>query len=295
MKRIFVLALLSLLACLCVRSQRLPETVVPESYDLTFAPDLAKATFTGEAVIHVNVVKSTSTVALNAAELEFQEASITSGGAAQKATVASDASKEQATLTVAKPLPAGPAEIRIKFTGILNDKLRGFYLSKSDRRSYAVTQFEATDARRAFPSFDEPAFKAVFQITLVVDKDDTAISNGKIVSDTPGPADGKHTLRFSPSPKMSSYLVVMLVGDFVCREGSADDIPVRVCSLPEQKEMTGYALEASENILKFYDQYYAIKYPYGKLDHIVFPDFAAGAMENVGAITYRDSALLIDP
>ena len=295
MKRIFLLALMSLAASLCVRAQRLPDTVIPETYDLSFAPDLTKATFTGEETIHVRVLKPATAITLNAAELQFQDATVTSGSATQTATVSFDPAKEQATLTVPKEIPAGLATIHIHFTGILNDKLRGFYLSKSERRNYAVTQFEATDARRAFPCFDEPAFKAVFNITLLIDKGDTAISNGKIVSDTPGPGDAKHTLKFSPSPKMSSYLVAMLVGDFACREGGADGIPIRVCSLPEKKELTGFALEASENILKFYDQYYAIKYPYGKLDHIVFPDFSAGAMENVAAITYRDSALLIDP
>lgn len=294
MKRVLVTALLSLGACWCARAQRLPDTVVPESYDLTFTPDLTKATFTGSETIRVKLRKATSTVTLNAAELEFQEASISAGGTTQPAKYTSDAEKEQVTLAVAKEIPAGPAEIRIQFNGILNDKLRGFYLSKSERRNYAVTQFENTDARRAFPSFDEPAFKAVFNITLVIDKGDIAISNGKVISDTPGPGEGKHTVKFSPSPKMSSYLVAMLVGDFACREGGADGIPIRVCSLPERKEMTGFALEASENILKFFDKYYAIKYPYGKLDHIVFPDFAAGAMENVAAITYRDTYLLID-
>lgn len=279
MKRIFVLALLSLGTCLCAKAQRLSDTVVPESYDLTFTPDLARATFAGEETIRVQVRKATSAITLNAVELEFQEASITAGGTTQKATATFDAGKEQATLAVAKEVAAGPAEIHIRFTGILNDKLRGFYLSKSERRSYAVTQFENTDARRAFPSFDEPAFKAVFQITLIIDKGDMAISNSKIASDTPGPGEGKHTVKFAATPKMSSYLVAMLVGDFVCREGGADGIPIRVCSLPEQKDMTGYALEASENVLKYYDKYYSIKYPYGKLDHIVFPDFAAGAME----------------
>jgi hypothetical protein len=294
MKRIFVLALLSLGTCLCIRAQRLPDTVVPESYDLTFAPDLTKATFTGDETVHVKILQPAASITLNAAELEFQEATIVSGGATQTAKVSFDQPKEQATLTVDKQVAAGQAEIHIRFSGILNDKLRGFYLSKSERRNYAVTQFEATDARRAFPSFDEPARKAVFNVTLIVDKGDTAISNGKVVSDTPGPPEGKHTLKFSSSPKMSSYLVVMLVGDFACREGGADGIPIRVCSLPEKKEMTAYALEASENILKFYDKYYAIKYPYGKLDHVVFPDFSAGAMENVAAITYRDADLLID-
>src|SRR6516162_9135780 len=210
MKRVFVLALVSLGAALCVPAQRLPDTVVPETYDLTFAPDLAKATFSGEETVHVRIQKPLTAITLNSAELEFEAATITSGGATETAQVTFDESKEQATLTVPKE---GPAEIGIRFTGVLNDKLRGFYLSKSDRRNYAVTQFEATDARRAFPSFDEPAFKAVFHITLVVDQGDTAISNGKITSDTPGPGDRKHTLKFSPSPKMSSYLVVMLVGD----------------------------------------------------------------------------------
>ena len=294
MKRVLLLALLSLGSCLCARAQRLPDTVVPERYDLTFTPDLAKATFTGSEKIHVKLLQPANSITLNAAELEFQKVSITAAGATQTAKATFDADQEQVTLVVEKQIPAGPAEVQIEFTGILNDKLRGFYLSKSKRRSYAVTQFENTDARRAFPSFDEPAFKAVFDIKLVVDKGDTAISNGKIVSDTAGPTDAKHTLTFSASPKMSSYLVVMLVGDFVCREGEADGIPIRVCSIPEEKDMTGFALEASENILKYYDKYYAIKYPYEKLDHIVFPDFAAGAMENVAAITYRDSALLID-
>jgi len=294
MKRICALALMSLGLSLCVQGQRLPQTVVPESYDLTFTPDLTKATFTGEEVIHVKVMQPTTSITMNAAELQFQEASVTAGGVTQKARASFDAEKEQCTLTVAKEVAAGPAEIHIQFTGILNDKLRGFYLSKSERRNYAVTQFENTDARRAFPCFDEPAFKAVFNITLVIDKGDVAISNSKIASDTPGPGDGKHTVKFAASPRMSSYLVAMLVGDFVCREGGADGIPIRVCSLPEQKDMTGFGLDASVNALKYYDQYYSIKYPYGKLDHIVFPDFAAGAMENVGAITYRDSFLLID-
>jgi aminopeptidase N len=294
MKRILAMALMSLGLSLCAEAQRLPQTVLPESYDLTFTPDLTKATFTGEEVIHVKVMQPTKSITLNAAELQFQEASVTTGDATQKATASFDGDKEQATLTVDKGVPAGPAEIHIQFTGILNDKLRGFYLSKSERRNYAVTQFENTDARRAFPCFDEPAFKATFNITLVIDTGDMAISNSKIASDTPGPGDGKHTVKFAESPKMSSYLMAMLVGDFACREGGADDIPIRVCSLPEQKNMTEFALEASENVLKYYDQYYAIKYPYGKLDHIVFPDFAAGAMENAGAITYRDSFLLID-
>jgi puromycin-sensitive aminopeptidase len=294
MKRLVILLGLSCAFGLAASAQRLPENVVPESYDLKFEPNLAKATFSGEETIRVTLLKATTSVTLNSAEIQFKEASIQSGSSTQTATVATDEKKEFAMLSVPNSIPAGPAEIRIRFNGILNDKLRGFYLSETSRRRYAVTQFEATDARRAFPSFDEPAYKAVFRITLTIDNGDTAISNGSIVSDTPGPSDGKHTLVFSPTPKMSSYLVAMMVGDFQCVEGGADGIPVRVCAVPEKKHLLSYALTSAENILKFYDNYYSIKYPFHKLDIIAFPDFSAGAMENTAAITYRETLLTID-
>src|ERR1700683_3324480 len=183
-------------------AQRLPGNAVPESYDLKFAPDLTSATFTGEETIRVHLLEASTSVVLNSAEIAFQEATITAGGRTQKLGASFQEQSDQATLTAPTAIAAGPAEIHIRFTGVLNDKLRGFYLSQTARRRYAVTPFEATDARRAFPCFDEPAYKAVFRITLVVDKGDTAISNGKIVSDTPGPQEGKHTLVFSPSAKM---------------------------------------------------------------------------------------------
>jgi len=199
-----------------------------------------------------------------------------------------------ATLAVEKPLTPGPAAIHISYTGVLNNQLRGLYLSKANGRKYAVTQFESTDARRAFPSFDEPAYKATFDLTAVIDKSDTAISNGRIVSDTPGPEQGKHTIKFATTPKMSSYLVALAVGDFEYIEGSADGIPIRVWTTPGKKELGQFALEVSEQAMKYYDNYFGIKYPFGKLDLIGLPDFAAGAMENTAAITFRDALLLVD-
>jgi aminopeptidase N len=294
MKRILVLAATTLFWASSLAAQRLPSTAIPESYDLTFEPQLTAATFKGNETIHVRLLNRMTSITLNSAEIEFQEVKITAGGLSQTAVAKSDENTEMTTLTVAKPLPAGPADIQIRFTGILNDKLRGFYLSETSRRKYAVTQFESTDARRAFPSFDEPAFKAVFRITLILDKADTAISNGRILSDTAGPGADKHTITFAPSPKMSTYLVAMLVGDFVCREGAAGAIPIRVCAVPEKQALTGYALTATEGILKFYNQYYSQKYPFGKLDIVAIPDFAAGAMENTAAITFRESFVLID-
>lgn len=275
-------------------AQRLPQGVVPQNYTLTFTPDLQKATFSGEETIEVQLTKPAAAITLNAAELEFQQAEITQDGKSQTAQASFAPEKEQATLTVAQPLAPGPAAIHISFTGILNDQLRGFYLARSRVRRYATTQFEATDARRAFPSFDEPALKAKFEITLIVDRGDTAISNGSIVSDTPGPGENKHTLKFSPTPKMSTYLVAMAVGDFVCNEGSADNIPIRVCGTPDKKPLGTAALRYAGEILKFYNQYYGITYPFGKLDIVGVPDFEAGAMENTAAIFYRESDLFID-
>lgn len=294
MKHFVVLLLVNFFALPAARAQRLPDSAIPESYDLKFEPDLSAATFSGEETVHVRLQKSATAVVLNSAEIEIQEASIASGDFKQAAFFKTDDKSETATITVPNRVPAGPADIHIRFTGVLNDKLRGFYLSQTSRRRYAVTQFEATDARRAFPCFDEPAYKAVFRITLVVEKGDTAISNGTIISDTPGPAPSKHTLQFSESPKMSTYLVAMMVGDFACIDGASDGIPIRVCAVPEKKDLLSFALLSAENNLKFYDAYYSTKYPFHKLDVIAFPDFAAGAMENTAAITYRETLLTID-
>ena len=165
-----------------------------------------------------------------------------------------------ATFTVDKELPAGAATVHIKYTGHLNDKLRGFYLSTYKGKKYEVSQMEATDARVAFPCFDEPDYKATFDITAIVDKGDTAISNGQIVSDTPGPGD-KHTIKFSQSPKMSSYLVALTVGDWKCASDEVDGIKLNVCTVPGKENMTRFPLDATKAILHYYNNYYAMKYP----------------------------------
>src|SRR5437667_5626277 len=275
-------------------AQRLPQTVVPSHYDLTFVVDLDRARFDGTETIRATVAEPTSRVVLHAIDIDFHDVTIGAGPVQQKATVSLDPKTETAILTVARPISKGPIDLNIRFTGQLNDKLRGFYSSRGKTRNYAVTQFESTDARRAFPCFDEPAFKATFAVTLVVNRGDTAISNGKVVSDTPGPAATQHTIKFSTSPKMSSYLVAMAVGDFQCAEGSQDGVPIRICATPDKKDLTQIALESAQQVLKFYDGYFSIKYPYGKLDVVAVPDFAAGAMENTAAIFYRETDLLAD-
>jgi aminopeptidase N len=276
-------------------AQRLATTAVPEHYTLWFAPDFQKDTFRGRETIRVRVNQPTSAITLHAAEIRFDRVRITAAGRSQDATITLDEKAETVTFTVPRPVPAETVNIDTTFVGVLNDKLRGFYLSRANNRKYAVSQMEATDARRAFPCFDEPAYKATFDISLMVDRADTAISNGAQVSDTPGPETGKHTITFATTKPMSTYLVALLVGDFICRGGSSDGIPVRVCSTPDKKELTGFALEAAIHQLEFYNRYYGIRYPFGKLDIIGVPDFAAGAMENTGAITFREQYLLADP
>ena len=269
-------------------AQRLPSNVRPEHYALHLTPDLKAATFTAEETIDVVLEAPSKTITLNALELTIS--SVVSGN--QSAQVTFDEAKQQATFTFPEPLPSGKATLEIKYAGILNDKLRGFYLSKTKARNYAVTQFEATDARRAFPSFDEPALKATFNISLTVDKNDVVISNTNQIKDK---KDGdKHTTSFATTPKMSTYLVAFLVGDFKCSKGKSDGTPIRVCATPDKIKLTKFALDEAKKTLHYYNEYFGIRYPMPKLDMIAIPDFEAGAMENFGCITYRETGLLVD-
>jgi aminopeptidase N len=292
----------ALVACLIVsglfstptHADRLPATVVPNHYDLSFAVDLAGARFDGVETIRVDINQPTRQLVLHAIEIAFHDVTITSGSTTHKAAVSLNEGLQTATLTVPQTLARGPADIRLNYTGILNDKLRGFYLSTENDRRYAVTQLEATDARRAFPSFDEPAFKATFDVTLTIDRGDTAISNGKVIADTPTPDGARHIVKFSTTPKMSTYLVALAVGRFACVEGAAESVPIRICATEGKQELGRVALDMAQQILTFYNRYFAIKYPYGKLDVLAVPDFAAGAMENTAAIFYRETDLLVD-
>ena len=293
MKKFLLVFAAGLLASCTAVAQRLPAGATPDHYALTVNINFPSNNYEGDETINLKLAKPSDTITLNALEIDFHEVTVTAGGKTQTAKVSSDEKNEMATFTVPAQLPAGPATVHIKFTGHLNDKLRGFYLSTYKGRKYEVSQMESTDARVAFPCFDEPAYKATFDITAIVDKGDTAISNGEVVSDTPGPGD-KHTIKFSTSPKMSSYLVALTVGDWKCISDHTDGVKVSVCTVPGQENLARFPLEASTYILHYYDNYFGIKYPLPKLDNIAVPDFQAGAMENWGAIVYRETALLID-
>jgi aminopeptidase N len=275
-------------------AQRLPNVARPEHYTLQLAPDLQAATFTGKETIDLTLAQAVDSIVLNAWQLKFGAVTAQVNGKSLPAEVTLDPSLQQATFKFDRTLPAGSVTLKIAYSGILNGELRGFYLSRTPKRNYAVTQFEPTDARRAFPSFDEPLYKATFDVSLIVPQGDTAIGNTNIVSDTPGPIAGEHTITFARTPKMSTYLVAFLVGDFKCLSGESDGVPIRACATPDKVQLAQFALSGAEFFLHYYDNYFGIKYPMPKLDMIAIPDFEAGAMENFGAITYRETAMLLD-
>jgi aminopeptidase N len=268
-------------------AQRLPTNVIPEHYTLRFEPDLEHDSFRGDETIRVDLRQRVRSITMNAVTLDLHDVRV-NGVAAR---VVAEPKNEMVRLELDEPVGPGAATIHIAFDGTLRQQLRGFYLSTSPRRKYAVTQFEATDARRAFACFDEPAMKATFDITVVAPKGDVAISNMPVVSDQEL-ADGRHEVHFATTPRLSTYLVAMLIGDFQCTSGSADGVPIRVCSTPENAALTQWAVKSAEDEVRYYDSYYRIHYPFPKLDNIGIPDFQAGAMENAGAIVYRETSLL---
>ena len=281
---------------------RLPTTVRPERYRITLEPDLAGFTFHGEQSIDLAVGAAVDRIVLHALELEIAEARVVleDGTAVAAPQIALDDASETATLHLERTVPPGRATLHMRFTGVLNDQLRGFYRSRypgpgGEVRHLATTQFEATDARRAFPCWDEPAAKAVFEVTLVIPQELVAISNTPIATETPR-GDGKRAVRFVESPRMSTYLVAFVVGDLACVEApAAGGVQMRVWATRGKEEQGRYALEHAVRLLDYYNGYFGVPYPLPKLDHIAIPDFGAGAMENWGAITYRETALLFDP
>ena len=280
---------------------RLPSAVRPERYRVTLEPDLDAFTFAGSVAIDVAVDEPVREIVLNAAELDLSSAWVERGGAGIPAErIDYDEERERASIGFASELAAGAATLRIEFTGILNDQLRGFYRSAyvdadGVERRLATTQFEATDARRALPCWDEPSVKAEFEVTLVVPQELAAISNMPVAAEEPAPG-GRKAVRFQPTPRMSTYLLAFIVGDMACVEGTAaDGTLVRVWATRGKERLGQFALENSIDALAYMNDYFGIGYPLPKMDHIAVPDFAAGAMENWGAITYRETALLYDP
>jgi puromycin-sensitive aminopeptidase len=278
------------------RDFRLPKEVMPARYDLRIEVDLDQWRFSATERIEVRLQRPVTTIALHAVDLDIRSATATAGGTTRPATVTWNTEAETAVLQFADALPAGAARLDIDFSGVILERLRGFYRSQKDGARYASTQFEAADARRAFPCFDEPEFKARFAITLVVPAGVTAVSNGPIQS-TRALDDGRSEIHFAETPPISSYLVAFCIGPFEATPvaSTPSGVPVRVVLPRGLADKGAYARDAHVRSLAYLEEYTAIPYPYAKVDAIGVPDFEAGAMENPGAITYRLTAIAADP
>ena len=279
----------------------LPANVKPSKYTITLEPDLEAFTFDGRETIEIEILEAAREITLNCVEIDVGSCRLLheSGQTLSPAKTVYDESGETVTFKFDAEVPAGRASLDIEFVGELNDKLRGFYRSRytdsqGKGRYLASTQFEATDARRSFPCWDEPALKATFDVTLVVPSALVALSNTPVADETE-PKPGVKAVHFAETPPMSTYLLAFIIGDLASVEQRADDgTLVRIWATRGKEEQGRFALETSVQLLSYFNDYFDIPYPLPKLDHIAIPDFAAGAMENWGAITYREVALLVD-
>ncbi|MBX9573300.1 MAG: M1 family metallopeptidase [Candidatus Obscuribacterales bacterium] len=281
---------------------KLPKFARPQSYDLTFTPDLKNFTFEGSSIVELTLEEASKFIVMNALDLEIKKATIKSSGGSEilEGKVSLDPEHELARIEFPKTLERGNYRLEMAFTGTLNDKLRGFYRShyldaKGTKHWLATTQMEPTDARRMFPGFDEPEMKATFKITAKIDPEYAAISNGAIESEGIDPESKKKVVKFEASPRMSSYLVALIIGDFRPTDiKETRGVKIRVWA-PAGKEVLGkYSLDEACKILDYQSDYFGIPYPGKKLDLIAIPDFRSGAMENMGAITFREANFLVD-
>jgi len=280
-------------------SHRLPTFVKPERYKIMLKPNLETFIFEGEEAIYLVLEKSTKVITLHSVDLEIESVEwVHKNHELWAGKIKYNKKSETATFIFAKSLEKGKGELRLKFKGLLTDKMRGFYRSKYTHegldKHLATTQFESTDARRAFPCFDEPAQKAIFDVTLMIPAKTVAISN-TLETSVKEHESGYQIVEFAPTPKMSTYLLAFIIGDFEYIEGKrGNGDVVRVFTTPGKKDQAKFALDVAVKCMKFYEEYFDIDYPLPVLDMIAIPDFAAGAMENWGAVTYRESTLLID-
>ena len=279
---------------------RLPRNVIPVHYDLHLEPDVDTFTFQGSVSIRLGITETLNEIILNSAEIDIKSVVLRGQGSDIQITdITHDDEYDRATLTLASAATPGTYDLEISYAGLINDQLRGLYRSiyrdkDGAEHVIATSQCQSTDARRIFPCWDEPDMKATFKTTMVVADGLEAYSNGAEVSRTKL-EDGRVRFEFTPTMKMSTYLLAFIVGPFEATEPVvARGIPIRIIVPKGNLHLTEVALENAVFCFEYLSDYYGIPYPGDKLDHIAIPDFAAGAMENVGLITYRDAYLIFD-
>ncbi|HTS82604.1 MAG TPA: M1 family aminopeptidase [Myxococcaceae bacterium] len=272
------------------RDFRLSRDVLPRRIQATLTLDLDARSFAGEAELTLSVERPVRTLVLHAVELDLGRTEVHVAGRVIRATPRVHPVSETVVLELDDPLPAGKARLVVAWTGRFTEGLRGLYLAGS----VAATQFEAADARRVFPCFDEPAFKCTWALTVKVPPGLVALSNGRILAEE---LDGPYRkVRFAETEVLPSYLVALVVGPLVSTsEEMAVGVPVRTWCLEEKRALLGFGQQAALAVLPRLQDYFGLPYAFGKLDQVGIPDFEAGAMENAGLITYREVALLLDP
>ena len=278
---------------------RLPRNVIPMRYNLKIVPNLDTATFWGIVIVKLSITTRTNTIMLNSKNLNIISIRINKK---LENNFKIDSETERLIITTRKMLKPGIVCLRIHFSGILNNELTGFYRStylddKGIEQVIATTQMEAAYCRRAFPCWDEPDFKAVFKIKLVVNNDLTVVSNSSETSRVPDPSDiNKVIVSFADTIPMSTYLVAFVVGPLeATRSINVNGTPMRILHAPGNSNLTEFGLRVGAFSLKLLENYFGVKYPGKKLDLVAIPDFDAGAMENFGCIIFRETALLINP
>ncbi len=268
---------------------------LPDSYFLSFSVYTEKCTFEGvlRLVFHTDTV--IPSLELDCLGLEILSCEVITGNIKSSADFQIYEKTEKLIVTFPKSLTKGAHELIFRFRGVLTDNLAGFYRSRyvhEGREKYmATTQFEAAEAKRAFPCFDNPSMKAVFHVTFIIDEKLTGVSNMLPKSEKILPG-GKKRIEFYPTPRMSTYLLYLGVGQFEMIEDKWKSVLLRVVTPPGKSQYGKFALDFAKKCLDYFEDYFDYQYPLPKLDLIAVPDFAAGAMENWGAITFRENALL---
>ncbi|KAK7970779.1 hypothetical protein PG996_000791 [Apiospora saccharicola] len=285
----------------------LPTNVVPRHYDVTLEPDFEKFVFNGTVVIDFDVQEESKSIALHTLEIDIHSAQIKDGDkvVTSSSAITYDETKQVSTIELQDAVPKGSkTTLEIKFTGQLNDQMAGFYRStykKADGTEgmLATSQMEANDCRRAFPCFDEPLHKANFTVTLIADKNLTCLSNMDVASETEVTSaitgSSRKAVKFNKTPVMSTYLVCFIIGELSYIETKNFRVPIRVYAPPSSDIEHGrFSLELAARTLAYYEKIFGVEFPLPKMDMVAIPDFAAGAMENWGLITYRVVDLLYD-
>ena len=274
---------------------KLPKTVVPIHYALDLAPDLDKLTFAGSEVVDIEVTEPTERLVLNAVDMTIEAATI-EGEAVPE--IALDAAAQTVTLAFPRPIAAGRHKLHMSFTGRINRFGRGLFMvdypTAEGRKRMISSHLEPADARRIFPSWDEPAFKASIALTVTVPQAFLAVSNMPVAHEEPG-RDGRKRVAFQPTPRMSSYLFVLAAGDLERTTADAGGVTIGVVAARGKSQHGRYALDTAVDLLRYFNDYFGIAYPLPKLDLIAVPGGFGGAMENWGGITFFESRLLFDP